>query len=1210
MELHPQRSSPGFDREQMARALSDSEERLRSVVDSASMVLWALDRDGIFTFSQGRALGALGLEPAEVVGRSVFEMYADSPRILEDHRRALRGEEFTSITEIGGITFESRYSSLRDADGQLTGVIGIGVDVTERRRAEADREQAVSLLQATLESTADGILVVDEEGRIASFNGKFAEMWQIPQDILENGRDEEAIAHVLSKLRDPEGFVAKVKELYAIPRAESFDVLHFLDGRTFERYSQPQRVGDQVVGRVWSFRDVTARRQAEEELRQREAQLGHTQRLAHLGSWQWDPADNSVVWSEELYRIYGLTPGEFPATFEGYLARVHPDDRERVQAAIGAVLGSGGPFDFVERIIRPTGEIRYLHSQGEAVQDATGAVVRLVGACQDITERQLAEDGLRNAEASYRAIFELSNDAIFIHDLETGAIVDANRAACDLHQCTLDELKELGVPGISDGSPPYTGEAARAMLEKAAAGEPQLFEWLVRRASGERFWVEVNLRRVAINGQDRLLATARDITQRRAAEAILKRSHEELEGIVAERTSELAQTNMALEEEIAERERAEEDLRQRTAELEAVFRALPDLYFRLDPGGGILEYRSGADSSLYLAPASYVGERFQDLVPAESRGAVENAFDEVAATGRLVVVQYALPFEGGDRYFEARILPFADGQFIAIARDITNRARAERALRESEEHFRRLIENSSDVATILGPDGINRYQSPSIQYVLGHTPEEMVGTSAFERIHPEDAVQCGEVLKEVVRNPGETRSVEFRYRHKDGSWRVLEARARTLLPDSAAEGVVINSRDITERKRYEEALQQAKREAEEANRSKSDFLSRMSHELRTPMNSILGFGQLLERRDLPADQRRSVEHILKAGRHLLNLINEVLEISRIEAGRQNFSLEPVQLSTVLKEARSLIQPLAVQRGLALEPFSIPEDIFVHADRQRLVQVLLNLLSNGVKYNRPGGSVAITQVETAMEDGRRSVRIGIHDTGPGIEAERMSRLFVPFERLGAEQSGEEGTGLGLALSKRLVEAMGGILTAESEVGVGSTFWLELERVAAPFQDVELAVARSGVAIGSAGGGRPATVLYIEDNLPNLSLIESIFADRPEIKLLSALQGQMGLYLAWEHRPDVILLDLHLPDIHGDEVLRRLREDPRSSDTPVVMVSADATVRTVERLTRAGASAYLTKPLDVEEFLETLQRFIEAGRGESSEPRGIEGAKPLA
>jgi len=377
------------------------------------------------------------------------------------------------------------------------------------------------------------------------------------------------------------------------------------------------------------------------------------------------------------------------------------------------------------------------------------------------------------------------------------------------------------------------------------------------------------------------------------------------------------------------------------------------------------------------------------------------------------------------------------------------------------------------------------------------------------------------------------------------------------------------------------ALERAIREAERANRAKSEFLSRMSHELRTPLNAIMGFGQLLQLDDLEPQQHESVGCILKGGKHLLGLIGEVLDLARIEAGHLDLSLEAVAVREVGQDVVELVTPLARQWKVLLDDQTVAASWAVLADRQRLKQVLLNLLSNAVKYTPEGGRVRLS----AEEAPRGRLRISVSDTGRGIPAELRERLFTPFDRLGAEQTTVEGTGLGLALSKRLVEAMRGNIGVASEVGRGSTFWVELSQTVAPI--TTLAPAPNGEeASAHAANLAGRTVLYIEDNLSNVELVQQILTHRGKVRFLTAMQGQAGLDLAHGHAPDVILLDLHLPDIPGDEVLRRLRAAPDTRGTPVIMLSADAMPGRAEQLLAAGAQAYLTKPIDVKRFLNVL------------------------
>ena len=397
------------------------------------------------------------------------------------------------------------------------------------------------------------------------------------------------------------------------------------------------------------------------------------------------------------------------------------------------------------------------------------------------------------------------------------------------------------------------------------------------------------------------------------------------------------------------------------------------------------------------------------------------------------------------------------------------------------------------------------------------------------------------------------------------------------------------------------SLLEARHAAEKANRAKSDFLSRMSHELRTPLNAVLGFGQLLELDGLTPDQAENVSQITKGGAHLLDLINEILDISQIESGHMSMSPESVLVGDVVGEAVSLLRPLAEERGVHLIGGTDHGcSHYIFADRQRLKQILLNLIGNGIKYNRQGGSVSIS----CFQPVRGALRIQVTDTGPGIAADQFHLLFAPFERLGAEQTSVPGTGVGLALSRGLAEAMGGKLDVDSTPGRGSTFWVEFPVVESPVKIFEETTHRE------ARSDEPGamTVLHIEDNLANVELVERVLAQRPAITVIPAMQGRMGVDLARRHRPALILLDLNLVDLPGVEVLQILRDDPVTADIPVAIVSADAMPRQVQRLLSSGAVAYLTKPIDIHRLLDLVDDAIAqaaASRGTGSRGTGSRG-----
>ena len=712
--------------------------------------------------------------------------------------------------------------------------------------------------------------------------------------------------------------------------------------------------------------------------------------------------------------------------------------------------------------------------------------------------------------------------------------------------------------------------------------------------------------------QEQTLST---LSRQVMAQMELLRQRQELLVTVTQRNADLAAQRL-LRDALAERE-------QRLARIAAQVPGMVCQFIRRLDGSSCFPYASEGMQQIYgLTPESVREDASAALALGhpDDLPRVMQAIEASAEGLTLWDSEYRICIPGKPvRWLHGRALPdrLPDGGTVwhGFISDITERKQAEQLLRERDT----VLLQAQRMAKL----GSWRWSSAERRSVwseetcrlFGVDPaQNLVRDEDFMRfVHPDDAERVMRTHLDALAGD-RAYDVEYRALRADGSTLILHARAELVRdPDTHQATTMVGTLlDVTERVAVEQELQRhrddlerlveerthelitARDQAEQASRAKGEFLSSMSHELRTPMNAILGFSQLLQLdRTLDARSAGYVHEILRAGHHLLALINEVLDLARIESGRLSLSPEALPLADLVREAQALVLPLAQQRevSLSVAPMLGPgSDVIVRADRLRLKQVLLNLLSNAVKYNRPGGTV---RVEALAQD-MFTVRIRVHDSGIGITAQNLPQLFQPFSRVSGTTA--EGTGIGLSISQRLVAMMGGRIGVNSTPGVGSEFWIELpsDRLADPppprITPTDMASAPPP------RPGRSARVLYVEDNPANLKLVEQIVKRHPHVELLMAPSGGLGLDLARSHRPDLMLLDIHLPDIDGFQVLARLRADAQMRHMPVVAVTAQAMPDDVKRVLAAGFDGYLAKPLDLASFDALLDRMLRAAPGD--------------
>ena len=907
---------------------------------------------------------------------------------------------------------------------------------------------------------------------------------------------------------------------------------------------------------------VAEARQAE-ALRDSRELLERTGASAGVGGWELDVATMALRVTDQVFRIHDLEPVEKPdpTVFRAHYA---PESLVKIRAAIDVAIKRHSSFDLEVQLTSAKGVHRWLRLIGQP-QIEHGRVVRVSGAVQDITQTRVAEAALAEQHHLLNLLVQTTSEGFWF--IDAGRITtDVNPAMCRILQRPREQVVGRSVFEFVD-------ETNAAILRQE----------LVRRDEGVAGGYELALRR---------------------PDGTLVDCYNSATPIFDTRGRRVGAVGMWTD--ISERKRAAQRLQAASEMLEQKSHALQVTLDSIDQG--IVTIEADGRCSVYNRrmielldiPEAMLASNtvFEDLVRFQTeRGDFSPRMSFVdPTTGAPIALadqpaHYVRETRAGG-HLEVRTRPLPDGGRVRTYADVSGYFAAQRALRDSGEQMRAMLDTFPGYIGVLDAQFAYSYANDRLVALIGRPRDQIIGQPLAKVLGEARFAQLAPTLERIAAGPPITAETEYAATpHRPHLWlQVTYASGRdvvTGLPNYYAFGI-----DISARKAAEAALIAAKDEAERANRAKSQFVSSMSHELRTPMNAILGFGQLLaadSTRPLAPHQQTYVHEIMRGGQHLLSLINEVLDLAQVETGKLRISLEPVRVDEVLSECLGLLQPIARDSEIALV---VVDDAacscLVNADRTRLKQVMLNLLSNAIKYNRSAG-----QVRIACTTDSSHVRIDIADTGPGLNATQRDRLFQAFERLDAASSPVEGAGLGLVLSKRLVDAMHGEIGLDSEVGVGSTFWIRLPRAVEPAPAAGPAVAGSGL--------RPAgapdtmrTVLYIEDNPVNMLLMEAMLAHVPGLRVITAPLPGLGLQMARDERPDLILLDIQLPGMDGYEVLRRLRADPASRCVPVIAVSANAMPADVDRGIAAGFVDYLTKPLDMSQLIAAVERALLASR----------------
>ncbi|MDD4947367.1 MAG: PAS domain S-box protein [Gallionella sp.] len=1361
------------DRKLAEKSLRQNELLMRTILDNVEAYIYLKDRDGHYLFANRPVRELWRAELSDIIGSGDGKFFdaattdkirANDRQVL-DHGAAVHIEETNTVPATGKTaTYLSIKLPLRNDDGGIYALCGISTDITVRKEAEEALQRSHSLIEAAMESTADGILVADGQGKVTHFNKRFLELWRIPQELAVSGDDNRLIQFVLEQLNDPQAFIAKVTELYRTPEASSRDELSFRDGRVFERYSLPQKLGDAIVGRVWSFRDVTERNRAVHALARRSQEqallleivrelsasleLNEVLQMVAARITELTAFTTSAIYFCEgdklrLMDAVPSIPSDFPVHLRYAELSEHPYIRQvletdqplfledarkvaltseeqavveardlrsiiylplRVGAEVSGVLIAGttgerkvlsasdveicnnyasmsalaianaklyeasrdttvqmaqqytftqsvldnapmgihlyrleadqrmvftGANPAADRILRmenrqfigktieqafpllahtevPDLYRRIAREGGEWEGDqivydgsAIGGAFRIKAFqtmpgqmavfFEDVTLARQQELSLRQSDEQFRSMFELSPDPVWI--IEQDHFVECNIAAVEmLGYADKESLRnthpsELSPPIQPDGESSFS--KAGRMMQLAREHGVHRFEWVHRRQDGSDFYAEVTLSAITLRGQSVLYCSWRDITERKAAEDALRRNEERLRFALG-----------------------------------AAHQGWFDAYVQTGHTDVGPEY----PRMLGYKPEEFhtsLQNWFENIHP-EDVGLVQATFQRMLQSDAPSEGEYRRRTRSGEWKWMHTSGAVAERdaagrplRVTGIHMDIDERKRVEAELDEYRQHLEELvIQRTQELSATnlqltqtefaLARVGIgiawNDIETGRFVYVndaaceqLGYTREEFL-TLTVTDLTTQYSIEEVKAVGLRILETGKPMRLETTHLRKDGS--VLPVEVTAYAYHAGQQDVLIAFyTDITERKRNEAILIRAKEMAEEGSRSKSTFLANMSHEIRTPLNAIAGMAHLIRRSGVNAEQRARLDKLESASMHLMGIINDILDLSKIEAGRMVLEETSLNVEAVMGNIVSMVHDRAKAKGLSLtkQLDYLPHSLL--GDPTRLQQVLLNFVGNAIKFTSHGGIILRAGLSEETADSVK-LRFEVEDSGIGIPKEALERLFTAFEQADSSTTRKfGGTGLGLAINKRLAAMMGGEVGVNSTEGKGSTFWFTAclkKSGAKPMANMDDAPEDADMLLSRLHAGR--SVLLVEDEPINREVALMLLEDAG-LKVEVANNGEEAVQKVREKRFDLILMDMQMPVMDGLTATRVIRGLPNGAEIPIVALTANAFVEDRAACLDAGMNDFTSKPIDPGQLYGCLLTWLsKPGKGE--------------